>query len=261
MQLVKKVLENNEGIKMKAAISKVIRKFGYKVIKDRSEEMLPEAFIRDYKTISPYTMVDPSGAHAAWEAVNYVSQRRISGAFVECGVWRGGISMLMALRATDLGEKREKFLYDTFEGMSEPTEYDSDKNGVDAALLLKQSSRIDESDSVWAYASQKAVGINFQSVGCMDKDVHLVKGKVEDTIPHTIPKEIAILRLDTDWYESTKHELEYLYPRLQPGGVLLIDDYGYWAGCRKAVDEYFSEKAPKPYMTFLQNGGITAIKS
>lgn len=260
MPSVCKDSENHEGFKMKEIISSIVRRFGYEITKDRSEEIFSAAFLRDYTKFSPYTMVDPSGAHAAWEAVNYVAQRNISGAFVECGVWRGGISMLMAKRAIDLGQKREKFLYDTFEGMSEPTEYDQDKHGVDAASLLKHNSRIDESNSVWAYASQEAVQQNFLTTGCKVSDVRFVKGKVEETIPQTLPEEIAILRLDTDWYESTRHELEHLYPRLQLGGVLLIDDYGYWAGCRKAVDEYFSGSVPKPYMTILQNGGITAIK-
>lgn len=68
-----------------------------------------------------------------------------------------------------------------------------------------------------------------------------IKGKVEDTIPKTMPKHIALLRLDTDWYESTKHELLHLYPLLSKSGVLIIDDYGYWAGSKKAVDEYFSK--------------------
>lgn len=245
---------------MKALIARLINNFGYEITKDRSKEIFPEDFLLDYASVRPYTMVDTSGAYAAWEAVNYVAQRNIRGAFVECGVWRGGISMLMAIRAIKLREKRTKFLYDTFEGMSEPTEHDSDKHGSNAATLLKQSERIDENNSVWAYASKQAVVNNFLTVGLAVEDVHLVKGKVEDTIPQSAPNEIAILRLDTDWYESTRHELEHLYPRLQQGGVLLIDDYGYWAGCRKAVDEYFSEQCAKPYMTILQNGSLTAVK-
>jgi O-methyltransferase len=245
---------------MRTLISKVFRRIGYEVVKDRSDVIFPADFLRDYARIRQYTMVDQSGAHAAWEAVNYVSHRNVSGAFVECGVWRGGISMLMAIRAMTLGDKREKFLYDTFEGMSEPTKHDNDKNGIDAQTLLTNTTRADESDSVWAYASKGAVESNFRAVGCGGAGVHFIKGKVEETIPHTLPDRIAILRLDTDWYESTKHELEHLYPRLQTGGVLLIDDYGYWAGCRKAVDEYFSGVDARPYFTMLKNGGLTAVK-
>jgi O-methyltransferase len=69
-----------------------------------------------------------------------------------------------------------------------------------------------------------------------------VKGKVEDTIPANIPERIALLRLDTDFYRSTRHELEHLYPRLERGGVLIIDDYGAYVGARQATDEYFASR-------------------
>jgi len=71
--------------------------------------------------------------------------------------------------------------------------------------------------------------------------MHFIKGRVEETIPNAAPEQIALLRLDTDWYESTRHELIHLFPRLTHGGVLIIDDYGYWQGARKAVDEYIEE--------------------
>ena len=152
------------------------------------------------------------------------------------------------------------YLYDTFEGMSEPTEVDRDKHGANAAVLLNNAQKNDEESSVWAYASEKAVRRNFEAAECDSKNAHFVKGKVEETIPGVLPEQIAILRLDTDWYESTLHELRYLYPRLSRGGVLLIDDYGYWEGCRKAVDEYFSSEADRPYMNYLSNGSVAAVK-
>jgi hypothetical protein len=246
---------------MRKFISKSISKFGYKITKDRTSELLPPEFLRDYAAISPFSMVDHGGGYAVWEAVNYVVDRQIEGAFVECGVWRGGMSMLMARRLAALADApRQQYLYDTFEGMSEPGDIDRDKHGAAAAERLAASSREDESDSVWAFASQGAVTRNFIQCGIPLDNVKMIKGKVEDTIPGTIPEKIAILRLDTDWYESTKHELEHLYPRLMQGGVLLIDDYGFWQGCRKAVDEFFGGKVPRPYMTLLANGSITAIK-
>ena len=79
------------------------------------------------------------------------------------------------------------------------------------------------------------------SLGSGPERIHFVEGKVEDTIPAHAPERIALLRLDTDWYESTRHELEHLYPRLSRGGVLIIDDYGHWQGARQAVDEYFGD--------------------
>jgi hypothetical protein len=85
-------------------------------------------------------------------------------------------------------------------------------------------------------------------------------GKVEDTIPADIPEKIALLRLDTDWYESTKHELIHLFPRLQKGGVLIIDDYGFWKGARKAVDEYFAENNIQILLNRIDDTGRMAIK-
>jgi O-methyltransferase len=91
--------------------------------------------------------------------------------------------------------------------------------------------------------------------------IHFVKGKVEDTIPNGAPSRIAILRLDTDWYESTRHELENLYPRLSPRGVLIIDDYGHWAGCRQAVDEYIHSNKIKLLLNRVDYTGRVAVKT
>jgi O-methyltransferase len=83
---------------------------------------------------------------------------------------------------------------------------------------------------------------------------------VEDTIPNNIPEKIAILRLDTDWYESTRHELVHLFPRLSPYGVLIIDDYGCWQGAKKAVDEYISENNLRIFLSRIDSTGRIAIK-
>jgi O-methyltransferase len=85
---------------------------------------------------------------------------------------------------------------------------------------------------------------NLLSTGYPEEKCHFIKGDVLKTIPHEAIDEIAILRLDTDWYESTRHELQHLYPKLTRGGVLIVDDYGHWQGCRKAVDEYFTGRPP-----------------
>jgi predicted O-methyltransferase YrrM len=90
--------------------------------------------------------------------------------------------------------------------------------------------------------------------------VHLVEGKVEDTLPAAAPEQIAVLRLDTDWYESTKHELEQLYPRLSPGGVLILDDYGHYEGARRAVEEYFAEHGGRPLLTRVDYTGRVGVK-
>ena len=98
------------------------------------------------------------------------------------------------------------------------------------------------------------------STGYDKSKIHLVKGKVEETIPKTLPERIALLRLDTDWYASTKHEMLHLFPRLVPGGVLILDDYGSWLGARKAVDEYIAENKVKIFLCRVDNSGRVAVK-
>jgi hypothetical protein len=155
--------------------------------------------------------------------------------------------------------ERDVYLYDTFEGMSEPTENDKVFSGTSAEQMLK-SSDIEDASSVWCYSSIDEVKANVATIGYPESKIHFVKGKVEDSIPNTIPNKIAILRLDTDWYESTKHELEHLYPLLVSGGVLIIDDYGHWEGARKAVDEYIENHKLQILLNRIDYTGRIAIK-
>lgn len=193
-----------------------------------------------YRRIAPFTMTSPERISAVGDSVRYVAKARVPGAYVECGVWRGGSSMAAAASFIAVGDtNRELHLFDTFEGMSAPSEHDlRAEDNVSATTLLEKSPT---SGKIWCRASIEDVTQNMASTGYPMQHVHLHKGRVEDTLPGSAPEKIAILRLDTDWYESTKHELETLYPRLSVGGVLIIDDYGYWAGARKAVDEFFKD--------------------
>lgn len=193
-----------------------------------------------FRRVAPFTMTSPERIAALCDAVHYVTKAGIPGAYVECGVWRGGSSMAAALSLmTDGDSDRDLFLFDTFEGMSAPTEHDvRAEDRTSAAKLLDSSTK---AEKIWCRASIEDVTANMASTGYPSDKIHLCKGMVEETLPGQAPDKIALLRLDTDWYESTKHELEHLYPRLAVGGVLIIDDYGYWAGARKAVDEYFAD--------------------
>jgi hypothetical protein len=119
---------------------------------------------------------------------------------------------------------------------------------------------MEKNTGLWCYASKDEVAANLQSTGYPDENVILIEGKVEETIPQTLPDSISLLRLDTDWYESTKHELTYLYPRLSRSGVLIIDDYGYWQGAKEATDEYFSQLKMKPLLQRIDYTGRLAIK-
>jgi hypothetical protein len=99
------------------------------------------------------------------------------------------------------------------------------------------------------------------SAGYPEQRIHFVRGPVEKTLPQSAPDRLALLRLDTDWYESTRHELIHLYPSLSSGGVLIVDDYGEWDGCRRAVDEYFASEAPPVLLNRIDQVARIAVKS
>ena len=158
-------------------------------------------------------------------------------------------------------KNRDIYLYDTFEGMSAPSSDDIDYSGNDAKKLLKDEIENKVNAPIWCYATEEDVLANISATKISLEQVHLIKGKVEDTIPHRSPKSnISLLRLDTDWYASTKHELIHLYPVLSAKGVLIIDDYGHWQGCRKAVDEYFSESGNRKLLHRIDYTGRILIK-
>ena len=164
--------------------------------------------------------------------------------------------MAAALTLAELGDDREVVLFDTFEGMPPPGEHDSDLAGVPAAQHL--AADVGRAGHVWAVAGREDVDANLASTGY--QQVRFVEGRVEDTIPTEAPDRIAVLRLDTDWYESTLHELQHLYPRLASGGVLLIDDYGHWQGARKAVDEYLAGLDHPVFLARTDYTGRSAMK-
>ena len=210
------------------------------------------------RRVAPYTMTTPPRIYALIRAVEYVSARAISGALVECGVWRGGSMMAVAITLLRLGiTDRDLYLFDTFTGMTAPSDEDVKHSGERAADLLADQGR--ESD-IWAIASIEDVREAVLGVGYPEERIHFVQGPVEETLPERAPREIALLRLDTDWYSSTKHELVHLYPRLMSGGILILDDYGYWKGARRAVDEYISENGLTLLLNRIDNTARSSIK-
>ena len=191
--------------------------------------------------VQPYSMTSIERLNGLCEAVRYLRQAGIEGDFVECGVWRGGSMMAIAKMCLKLGDtSRQLHLFDTFEGMSEPTDVDISIHGEAADHLLATQS-MDDATSVWCFSGLDEVKSNMAMTNYPAVQVHFHVGKVEDTLPADAPPKIALLRLDTDWYESTRHEMEHLFPRLVDGGVLIVDDYGHWEGARRAVDEYLDK--------------------
>ena len=212
------------------------------------------------------TMTSQERVVALCDSVEHVVRAGIRGDIVECGVWKGGSMMAAAKTLMQYDEtSRNLWLYDTFSGMNPPCERDVDYLGVAATTLLAESDP-EQADSVWCCAELDEVKSNLVSTGYPASKLRFIVGEVEKTLVpvadgrHELPESIAILRLDTDWYESTRIALQQLYPRLQPGGVLIIDDYGHWKGCREAVDEYFSDVADRPFFNRIDYTGRLAIK-
>jgi O-methyltransferase len=198
------------------------------------------------RAVGPYTLTPPERIFALCEAVRYVIRAGIEGAFVECGVWRGGSSLAVVRTLLSMGvTDRDIYLFDTFEYMPSPGPEDVDLLGVPAAEYHEQFNSGAAYDPVYDFLPYETVQDLFRQSGYPFERCHFVKGLVEETIPEEAPDKVALLRLDTDYYASTVHELDYLYPRIPSGGVLLIDDYGHFLGCRQAVDEYSARLALK----------------
>lgn len=194
-----------------------------------------ESEIEDYVAVRPFTLTSRERIVSLSRAVRYVVENGIPGDIVECGVWRGGSVMAILKMLLRLGEiTRDVYLFDTFAGMASPTREDVSFYGEIASRTYRRLNR------KLIAVSLDEVKKNVLGVGYDPRRIHFIKGKVEDTLPSAALEKISLLRLDTDWYESTLQEMEHLYPRLSPRGVLIIEDYGCWKGSRKAIDEYVS---------------------
>jgi hypothetical protein len=188
--------------------------------------------------VRDWTMTSRARVFALVVAVRYVVDHRVDGAMVECGVWRGGSMQAVARTLLERGTSdRDLHLFDTFEGMPPPTDEDRRLGGPAARELLERSPR---TANVWAVAGLADVRAGMSRTGYPGDRIRYHPGRVQDTLPSQAPERIALLRLDTDWYESTRHELAHLYHRLTPGAVIIIDDYDYWEGSRRAVDEFIA---------------------
>jgi hypothetical protein len=209
------------------------------------------------RAVRPFTMTGNDKLHALIQATRYVATHKIPGDVVECGVWRGGSMHAVARTLTACGDQtRDLYLFDTFEGMPPPSEHDVRHDGKPAERLLAAGAK---DSKVWAVAGLDDVQAGFEGVPYPADKVHFVKGMVEQTVPAEVPDTISILRLDTDWYESTAHELLHMWDRLVSGGVLMIDDYGHWKGSRRATDE-FLERTGAQLLLVRMNTGRVAVK-
>jgi O-methyltransferase len=257
------MLRERRAIVVKQLVRSAVRRLGYDVVRatpdvDAVLADLDEVERGIVRQVREYSLTSLERLAAVVQAVRHVVRNRIPGDIVECGVWRGGSSMAAALALKAFGDtSRTLYLYDTFEGMSEPTDKDKLASGTSASEVLAEH---EKGTGYWCYASLEDVTENLRTTGYPEDKLVYVKGRVEDTIPARIPERIAMLRLDTDWYESTAHELVHLYPRLARHGILIIDDYGHWQGARTAVDEYVAKLSAPLFLQRVDYTGRVAIK-
>ena len=203
--------------------------------------IFPSKFNSLFKKVKPLTMVSYSRLRGLHEATKYVVQNQIPGDFVECGVARGGSAALVALTALEMGENRNLWLFDTFSGLPRPS---TDNPDFDIADLYTGT----------CVASVREVETALSRFG-ITVNLRFVPGLFQETLPKAGVDSISLLHIDGDWYESVRACLDHLYDRVSPGGVIQFDDYGHWAGARKAVDEFFRARNLSPRMRHLDFSG------
>jgi hypothetical protein len=189
------------------------------------------------------TMVSANHLNFLQAIIKKINDEGISGDIVECGVWKGGCSMWMMICQKKYNMERTFYLYDTFDGMTFPDSNKDAKEAVDIYNKINQGKYTRNYDkwhqeNKWAYAPIDIVKENINLSLYDESKIQYVIGDVCSTLNTTVPLEISILRLDTDWYNSTKKELDVLFPLVTKNGYIIIDDYYAWKGSRTATDEF-----------------------
>jgi hypothetical protein len=210
------------------------------------DQIAPSEFGCLYKQVSPFSMMSHARLKGIFRGVRDVVRRKVKGDLVECGTARGGCSALMGLTCRQIQTSRKIWVYDTFEGLPAPTQEDPD---FDLAKSFEGDCRGD-------YDEVRELFERFQILD----DVQMVKGLFQDTLPSSEIQQIALLHLDGDWYDSTWVCLEQLYDKVTPGGVIQIDDYGHWAGARKALHKFFDQRKIQVDLQYLDYTGRQFIK-
>ncbi len=183
------------------------------------------------KVIPRYTMVSVTRLSKLYQLVQEANAQGIPGDLVECGVWNGGSSAVMARASQDAVHpvRRRLWLFDSFQGLPPP----GDKDG-----RLEQDSYFQG----WNKGDTGKVREVMDRLGIPTEDLSIVPGWFQDTLDAPGLDRIALLHVDADWYDSVKLVLDKLYDRVAPGGFIVLDDYGLWKGCRKALDDFLRER-------------------
>lgn len=243
------------------AINKVLSRFGYSIVKPENwrpknnfERLNLPAEVEHH--VRNNSMLSEIRLKNIVDISSYLLQNNIYGDFVECGVWKGGSVALMAYIMKEQDKKRMLHLFDAFDDICEP---DANVDGERAIELVggkeNAQGRLQAVKGVYDYKGGhgndvEAYTLITEKIDYDKKFVKVHKGWFQDTLPmakNEIDK-IALLRLDGDWYSSTKVCLENLYDKVVNNGIIIIDDYGAYEGCKKAVDEFLNERNLTPFM-------------
>jgi len=199
------------------------------------------------------------------DALQYLIQNGIEGDLVECGVFRGDMQVKWIYVLQELGQTRDIYLYDTFTGLTAPTEFDYELSGHNKQLSTGEGTlefwELQQKEGGWCACPLEVVKNRLKATGYPEEKLHYIVGDVQETLQQTVPEKIAFLRLDTDFYDSSRAELEALYDRVVPGGIIILDDYNFWNGQRKAADEFFQSRGLRFNFQSIDNQKGCIIKS
>jgi len=213
-----------------------------------------------FRKVYPYTMVSYERLSNTYELAKLIEKDKTHGTFVECGVWRGGCAAVLAFVADQAKSNRKIWLFDSFEGLPEPTF--TDGTSAQKYALNRSSGKLSAIGKCAASLSD-VNEVFFSILKINKKNVIIKKGWFQNTLPESRKAigPIAILRLDADWYESTKCCLGNLYDQVIPGGYIIIDDYGHWPGCKRAIDEFFQKRKINVDLIEIDDTGVYFKKS
>mgnify|MGYP000866007847 CR=1 FL=1 len=247
---------------LRKAINNILSFFGYKISRKIQKQILSKKFLENYNKSKNLSSFNLEFFLFLEFVLDYLFKKnKIEGDIVECGVFKGANCRFICDYLKSINnENINIFLYDTFEGM--PSASINDINiftKKNYNFYLKKMQKNNEVDNFHKYENIENVKKLLLQTNYNNNKIHFIKGLVEKTIPKTIPNKISLLILDTDYYDSTKHELHHLYPLVEKGGIIIIDDYGTWSGVKKAVDEYFVNL--NDFKSFIDHKTIFLIKS
>lgn len=200
---------------------------GIRLVRPRSVDLEARMSGRDHR-VNAHTMIGLKRLDNLQQCIEDVIRKRIPGDLIEAGVWRGGASIFMRaiLKAHDITD-RCVWVADSFQGLPPPNpqQYPADKED---RHHLDDTLKIDVEE----------VRSNFEKYGLLDNQVRFLKGWFSETLPKAPIEHLAVIRLDGDMYESTMDAMVALYPKLSPGGYVIVDDYGYLPACKQAISDY-----------------------